>query len=65
MIKTLKQFELKQIDLLDQAKSTNISLILENGSILLSEIKKAQQLSAELGDVLNHIKHFNPEFRMK
>ncbi|ORN27279.1 hypothetical protein FEZ39_12440 [Lentilactobacillus parabuchneri] len=65
MIDKNTSFELKQIDLLDQAKSTNISLILENGSILLSEIKKAQQLSAELGDVLNRIKHFNPEFRMK
>ncbi|PAK59377.1 hypothetical protein DNL43_00160 [Lentilactobacillus kefiri] len=36
-------------------------------SKILSELyePKAQQLSAELGDVLNHIKHFNPEFRMK
>ncbi len=40
MIDNNTSFELKQIDSLDQAKNTNISLILENGSILLSEIKK-------------------------
>lgn len=40
----------------------NVSLILENGDQLISEIKKAQQQIAELDKTLDHIKHFNPIF---
>ncbi len=40
----------------------NISLALENGDQLISEIKKAQQQIAELDKTLDHIKHFNPIF---
>ncbi|MCH3988833.1 hypothetical protein O9Z69_00210 [Pediococcus pentosaceus] len=43
-------------------KRANISLILENGDQLISEIKKAQQQIAELDKTLDHIKHFNPIF---
>ncbi|MCT4451997.1 hypothetical protein [Lactiplantibacillus plantarum] len=42
-----------------------ITLVLENGEDLKTAIKKAQQLSAELQSVLECIKHFDPEFRMK
>lgn len=42
-----------------------ITLVLENGEDLKTAIKKAQQLSAELQNVLEHIKHFDPKFRLK
>ena len=42
-----------------------ITLVLQNGEDLKNAIKKAQQLSAELQSVLEYIKHFDPEFRMK
>ncbi|WP_249703663.1 hypothetical protein [Pediococcus pentosaceus] len=43
-------------------KRANISLILENGDQLISEIKKAQQQIAELKQTLDHIEHFIPVF---
>ncbi|AXR43543.1 hypothetical protein [Pediococcus pentosaceus] len=40
----------------------NVSLILENGDQLISEIKKAQQQIAELDKTLASIEHFIPIF---
>ena len=42
-----------------------LSMVLTNGDLLLSEIKKAQQLSAELEKTLRNIQNFKPEFRLK
>ncbi|ASX21867.1 hypothetical protein [Lactiplantibacillus plantarum] len=51
--------------LLANEEEPGITLVLENGEDLKAEIKKAQQLSAELQNVLEHIKHFDPKFRLK
>lgn len=46
-------------------KEPGILLALENGDILIEEVKKAQQQITELNKTLEHIKHFEPHFRMK
>ncbi|VDG25852.1 hypothetical protein [Lactiplantibacillus mudanjiangensis] len=42
-----------------------ITLVLKNGEDLKTAIKKAQHLSAELQNVLEYIKHFDPKYQMK
>ncbi|WP_426388191.1 hypothetical protein ACO2FQ_09630 [Lacticaseibacillus paracasei] len=46
-------------------KQPEISFVLENGQALIDEIKKAQQLSAELSETLENIKRYHPIFRNK
>lgn len=57
-----KKITITEIDPGMIKKPANISLVLENGDQLISEIKKAQQQIAELDKTLDHIKHFNPIF---
>ncbi|MCV2520396.1 hypothetical protein QQG09_09390 [Melissococcus plutonius] len=43
----------------------SITLVLENGELLLEAIKEAQQQAAELEKTLDRLKSFNPLFRQK